>query len=362
MAQSYKCPACGAPIEYNAQNQNFTCEYCLKQFTEQQMIDYFAAQDKQAEERAMRDAAEEQARQASSAAGSDNVHVNSYHCNSCGAEVVTDSTTQATFCYYCHSPVVITDRLVGNFKPDQMIPFSTDKTAANNAFLAWVGKKRYVPGDFAKKQHCEKMTGIYLPYWFTDCNVNFNYSAIGESVRTWRVGNTEYIETTTRRHTREGSMFLDDTSIPSYSKVDNDLLNSICNYPLNEMRPFAMPMLSGFFSDQREFDGEAAKKPLADQAHGYALGKVQQSTQNSDVIVNEDFNFDIRPDQPLYTLLPTWMLTYNYLGKIYTFAMNGNTGEVYGELPVNKGAILRDSLIASAVVFVALLLGGIFLW
>ena len=27
-----------------------------------------------------------------------------YNCPSCGAEIVTDATTAATFCYYCHNP------------------------------------------------------------------------------------------------------------------------------------------------------------------------------------------------------------------------------------------------------------------
>ena len=31
----------------------------------------------------------------------------------CGAEVVTDATTAATFCYYCHNPVVLSGKLSG---------------------------------------------------------------------------------------------------------------------------------------------------------------------------------------------------------------------------------------------------------
>ncbi len=37
-----------------------------------------------------------------------------YICPSCGAEVVTDATTAATFCYYCHNPVVLSEKLTGN--------------------------------------------------------------------------------------------------------------------------------------------------------------------------------------------------------------------------------------------------------
>lgn len=41
-----------------------------------------------------------------------------YTCPSCGAQIVTDATTAATFCYYCHNPVVLGGRLEGKFLPD----------------------------------------------------------------------------------------------------------------------------------------------------------------------------------------------------------------------------------------------------
>ena len=47
-----------------------------------------------------------------------------YTCLSCGAEIVTDETTAATFCYYCHNPVVLGGRLEGDFLPDKVIPCS----------------------------------------------------------------------------------------------------------------------------------------------------------------------------------------------------------------------------------------------
>ena len=51
-----------------------------------------------------------------------------------------------------------------------------------------------------------------------------------------------------------------------------------------------------------------------------------------------------------YALMPIWMLTYRTKkGKLYTFAMNGHTGKVYGELPISyaKLAILFASLTAA---------------
>ena len=61
-------------------------------------------------------------------------HLVAYHCDNCGAEVVTDDTTAATFCYYCHNPVLITERLSGVFRPQKVIPFTIDKDSEIKRF------------------------------------------------------------------------------------------------------------------------------------------------------------------------------------------------------------------------------------
>jgi len=46
-------------------------------------------------------------------------------------------------------------------------------------------------------------------------------------------------------------------------------------------------------------------------------------------------------------------------GKIYYFSMNGPTGKVYGELPIDYKKISLVSGIVSLVTLVILLLGGL---
>jgi hypothetical protein len=36
-----------------------------------------------------------------------------------------------------------------------------------------------------------------------------------------------------------------------------------------------------------------------------------------------------------------WLLNTTWRGKKYTFAMNGQTGKIVGDLPVDQGALLR---------------------
>ena len=58
-----------------------------------------------------------------------------------------------------------------------------------------------------------------------------------------------------------------------------------------------------------------------------------------------------------YTLMPIWLLTYQRKGKTYTYAMNGYTGKVYGQLPVSgkKLAILGGAIGAAVAVLIALI-------
>ena len=82
---SYKCPNCGGGLTFDPVSQKLTCEYCMSEFSEEEIKDLEGAHSEE-------DAAV-------------------YICPSCGAEIVTDNTTAATFCYYCHNPVVLSGRL-----------------------------------------------------------------------------------------------------------------------------------------------------------------------------------------------------------------------------------------------------------
>lgn len=109
---SFKCPSCGGYLVFDPVKQRFQCPYCGGSFAENELK----------EQSEQRQQAAEQARSAEP-----NSELRSYHCQMCGAEIVTDATTAATRCYYCHSPVVLNDRLTDEFRPDGVIPFKLDK-------------------------------------------------------------------------------------------------------------------------------------------------------------------------------------------------------------------------------------------
>ncbi len=160
---SYQCPNCGAPLQWTAgegsEQGAVACEYCLGKFTVEEVIRYNEDLEAKIREEAADSPPGEKLQGFSKEEGD---LLRSYICDNCGAEVVSDSKTSATFCYYCHSPVILTDRISGKFRPEYIIPFQVSREEAVKRFLSWAKSKKFVPKDFYSDSQLEKMTGIYL--------------------------------------------------------------------------------------------------------------------------------------------------------------------------------------------------------
>ena len=75
-----------------------------------------------------------------------------FNCPSCGAQIVTDATTAATYCYYCHNPVVLAGRLSGEFYQKISYPLQLKKTKRlKNSRLDQ--EKWFIPRDFSAKSN-----------------------------------------------------------------------------------------------------------------------------------------------------------------------------------------------------------------
>lgn len=345
--KSYKCPSCGAGIEFKPALQKFHCDYCLSEYTEEEIANIYKELDNI---------------RPSNHTEENHKHLSSYECNSCGAKVVTDDTTTSTFCYYCHNPVIISDRLIGDFQPNKLIPFSIDKEKATRTFLSWARNKKFVPKNFCSNSQLEKITGVYLPYWWADCEVDVDYVGEGRHIMIWRSGNMEYTETKKFQIERRGKMDINNVEELAFTKIDKTLLNGIAPYNENEAIAFSMPYLSGFFAEQYDVTKEEITPKIEEQVNRYSKSLINDTisgyTQFNDInsninIISKDWN---------YTLLPAWILTYIYNGKTYIYAVNGQTGKSFGELPLNKQKVLLVSSIIFSITTIALAIGGALIW
>ncbi len=343
---SYKCLSCGAGIHYKPAYGKFKCDFCLSEYDEAELLNQSKDID-QSHEHSLDE---------------DMGILNTYHCESCGAEVVTDETTTSTFCYYCHNPVIISHRLQGEFLPNKIIPFKIDKEKAKKTFLKWVGMKKFVPDDFTNLSRLEKITGIYLPYWWVDYEADVDYVGEGRNIRIWRAGGREYTETKKYEVVRKGKIDINNVAELAFSKINKDLLNGIGPYDENEAIPFSKPYLSGFFAEQYDIERDKIEPIIEEQVNRYYNYLVNESIQGYSNIKNIRNDIDLDVKSWNYTLLPAWILTYSYNGKTYVFAVNGQNGRSYGELPLSRKRLSGAFGGLFAATSIILLLGGMFIW
>ncbi len=330
---TYKCPNCDAGLRFNAETQRFACEFCMSSFTEAEL-----AQTTSAER------AEEKARE--NAEFTDEIR--EYYCPSCGAEVVAEKNTVADFCYYCHNPIVLSDKVSGMMKPSKIIPFKFERDQAVEEFLRFAKKKWFVPRDYFSVEQLDKITGIYYPFWVVDADTDSRIEGVGKKVRSWRSGDYKYTETSSYAVMRRGNIHFEDITASAISTEDKDMLEGILPYPCELYQDFSMPYLQGFVAKKRDIEREQLTDEIKGRMNGYAETLLRRTVKGYDSFFTNDCNVGILGSNWEYSLMPIWIMTYKKKtgkkDKTFVYAMNGVTGKIYGELPISIPKLLLTTL------------------
>ena len=338
-AVQYKCPACGAGLKFDANTQDFKCEFCDSVFKEE---DFFE-----------KDETLETASPETEEKSDEFDNALLYVCPSCGAQIVTDATTAATTCYYCSNPVVLSRRLSGELKPDFIIPFKIDKKSAIEKFKAFCGKKKFLPKNFIKESRLEEIKGVYFPYWYINTDSSGSINATSRQIKTWVVRDIKYTETTVLSHFRQGNLRFVDMPEEALKSKDRDMMKYVCPFNSDDFVPFSMSYLSGYFAEKRDVENTEIFQQTAERVRNLSVEKLKSSIVSTNITV-KDSQINVGDFDWRYNLLPVWVLNYKHGEKNYIYALNGQTGSVYGELPVCKKKL--GGLFAAVSVGVAVLL------
>jgi DNA-directed RNA polymerase subunit RPC12/RpoP len=350
---SYQCPNCGGPLIFDPKKQKYVCEYCLSEFAQKEMEE----KGRQPQPEGMPD---QERRKPKPQAGDKSPEPVFYTCPGCGAEIVTDETTAATFCYYCHNPVILSRRLSGEFHPDYVIPFTLEKKRAVEIFEQWMKRKRYVPKAFYSEDQIEKISGVYFPYMFYSCLAWGKLQAKAKRVRVWMSGDRRYTETKTYDVRREGAMSVKFVPRNALKKSNRELAEGVLPYETEKMRPFSMGFLSGFVAERRDMGEQEFSEEVKSEVRTFAEVSLKSSITSYDSVSVQNQAVHLDEEKWEYALLPVWTLTYRDEAKdrMYYFTVNGQTGKVCGKLPVDRNKLMLLFFEIFLPVFFAMLIVG----
>ncbi|MDL2248609.1 hypothetical protein LJB89_02820 [Tyzzerella sp. OttesenSCG-928-J15] len=328
---NYQCPGCTGPLHFEGSSGKLECEYCGTAY-DLAIIEQLYADKEQA-------AAAEPEWNVTAAGSSwsdeEAAHIKAFICPSCSAELVCDDTTAATSCPYCGNPTVVAGRFSGMLKPDYVIPFKLDKLAAIAALKNYYKGKKFLPGAFASANHIEEIKGIYVPFWLFDGESDANMRFRGTIVHKHTHADEEITTTEHFRVTRRGNIVFEKIPVDGSSKMPDAHMDAVEPFDYSALVPFSPAYLPGYMADKYDEDAGACvvraneriktstEQAFADTAKGYTT------------LVPEYTDIRLKQATVKYALMPVWMLSTKWAGQDFLFAMNGQTGKLIGDLPVD---------------------------
>ena len=347
-----KCPSCTASIKFNPKTGKFKCDYCGSEYTLEELKKYNdnASTDEK-----------NKPKEKQSPQDTYDGYVN-YHCESCGAEIIADEQTAATFCVYCGNTAILKSKLSGEFTPNRIIPFKKEKEEAITAFKGLSKGRPLMPRNFNNEKNIEKIKGVYIPFWLYDVHVEGDVNMTGTIVTHWSRGDTQYTKTDTYKLIRGGDMRFNSIPVDGSSHFDNDIMNTLEPFKFNDLIPYNHAYLSGFYAEKYDEEGEK----VFDEASVRALNSARSYFQNdpkryttkivtSDTLKAEEKNKE-------YVMLPVWMVNVKYKDKMHIFAMNGQTGRFIGNIPLDPKRVIFYSTIIFIISMVVCSIGSYVLY
>ena len=324
-----KCPGCGAPIHFKPELGKFKCDYCDGEYTAEQLKDMEKINKEEV----------------------DTTNYVNYNCPDCGAEIITDENTAATFCVYCGNTSIIKNRLSGEFAPSKIIPFKMEKQKAIEAFKRLRKGRPLTPKTFTSEKNIEKIQGVYIPFWLYEVDVNGTIEASATRVKSWSHGNTHYTQTDYYDVVRSGNMSYHRVPVDGSTRFANDMMNTIEPFDYDKLIDYNHAYLSGFLAEKYDVTKEDAfedaktrtlnstKQEMLNSMHGYSTKTIKKNDLESKELSVE------------YALLPVWMVNVKYKDKYYLFAMNGESGKFIGNIPIDKKRTIIAVLLTIIIAF-----------
>lgn len=289
-------------------------------------------------------------------------------CDGCGAESTFDPNIVSDACPFCGTSIVKTGHAKREILPQAVMPFAVTRDQSHQQFSTWLHSLWFAPSElkaFARKEG--RLKGMYIPYWTYDAETTSDYQGqrgdyyyTTESYTT--VVNGKRVRRTKQvRHTRwshaQGRVYhdFDDVLIIGTRSLPDKEIRELGPWMLTSLQPYTDAYLSGFQAESYSVGlepGFSEAKNVMDMT----IRRLIRQDIGGDVqrILHKDTRYDDITFK--HILLPIWISSYRYRGKIYRFMVNGQTGEVQGERPWSKlkiaATIIGAAILIAILVFV----------
>ena len=99
---------------------------------------------------------------------------------------------------------------------------------------------------------------------------------------------------------------------------------------------FQTAYLSGFLADKYDVDDEASIDRANQRIKQSTEDAFRSTVQGYTSVVPVSSTINLQNGRARYALYPVWILNTQWNGQKFTFGINGQTGKIAGDLPMDK--------------------------
>jgi len=337
-----KCPQCGGTMDFDPETGGLHCPYC--DYKEE--IREVPQEPEKAKELDFSTAEQ---------TGNCDWGMNqkTVICKSCGAQSVYDALEIASVCPYCGSNQVMEANDVSTLAPGGVVAFKITAKQAGSAFYKWIKRKWFCPRAAKESAKAEAFQGIYLPYWTFDADTTTNYTAEYGINREVRRG--QETKTVTDWHRTSGVFvqFINDQLVSGTTNHEESTLRRIEPYDTEDNKAYKPEYIAGFAAERYSL----GLKDAWEKARDFIKSRLEALIENkisdehhADEVKNVVMDTAYRNITYKYLMLPVWISSFTYKGKVYQFMVNGQSGKVGGHSPISAIRVAVAVLIGLAAV------------
>lgn len=320
----YECPNCAANLKFDIKAQMLFCEHC-----ETLMDPHSVVKEQDAEE-------------------SPYFETTVYLCPQCGGQILCDDNTMATFCCYCGSSTVLTSRIRQQKRPKYIIPFQKTKENCREAYREMVKGAFWAPKEFRDANALDRFRAIYMPYWLCKAKADKDIEFTGVTI----TQRGDYRCTHTTEYASHVKSSLEGMMYDASSAFPDQLSSQIEPFYLSDRRPFTESYLSGFYADSNDVDAKDYNRICQNIAVDYCAQEFRAqfprySFGNNGEGISLTDALDVHEVQQDLAMFPVWFLSYRKKNKVAYGVMNGQTGKVALELPIDIKKFIGVALLVS---------------
>jgi ribosomal protein S27AE len=334
--RTFECPQCGAALHFEAGTDRLACGHCghsevveARSALGQEHVLDFALPTVRSQRWAARHRL--------------------FTCGQCSASTVVAPASTSERCPFCGATALLAAAEDSEMvAPQAIIPMGRPAAAISAGLGRWLKQGFFIPDDLAHVARDRRLQPVYVPFWSFNATLNARWKARvaveqGRSRRwEWRTGERISFHT---HHLQPGTR-----SLPA------ELLRQAEPFEMAQVLEYDPAYLAGWPAgsydvslaqaslEARESMIQAARRELQFKAApGHAVSELSVTSSE---FTGQSFQL---------VLLPLWIGTYQYRKRPYRVLVNGQTGKIAGDRPVDR---VKVALVAVAGLIVV---GGLLL-